>query len=88
MVYWPSDGQKPNVLGFLFTESIHLVINIPKNVQRQELTNDYQVRRKAVDLAIPLITNLQLTERFIEALSRKTAQDLQIKSWREYSKRE
>ena len=86
MVYWPSDGQKPNVLDFLSTESINLVINIPKNVQQQELTNDYRVRRKAVDLAIPLITNLQLAERFIEALSRKKAQDLQVKSWKEYVK--
>ena len=60
------------------------MINIPKNVQRQELTNDYRVRRKAVDLAIPLITNLQLAERFIESLSRKTRKDLQIKNWGEY----
>ena len=63
---------------------IDLVINIPKNYQEQELTNDYLIRRKAVDLAIPLITNLQLAQRFVEAMSRKGLGDLQIKSWAEY----
>jgi len=60
------------------------VINIPKNYQEEELTNDYMIRRAAVDFAIPLFTNMQLARRFVEALSRKSLKELQIKSWREY----
>jgi len=81
---WPLEGGSPNVIEVLETGAIDLVINIPKNFQERELTNDYMIRRKAVDLAIPLITNLQLAQRFVEALSKKTLNDLQIKSWAEY----
>lgn len=84
MLHWPLDHMSPNVLEYLGEGKIDLVINIPKNYQEQELTNDYVIRRKAVDLAIPLITNIQLAERFVEALSRKTFEDLAIKSWAEY----
>ena len=66
--------------------AVDLVINIPKNYQEQELTNDYLIRRKAVDLGIPLITNLQLAQRFIEAISRKRLTDLRIKGWAEYAR--
>ncbi len=86
VLYWPLDGKKPNVIECLESGSIDLVINIPKNYQERELTNDYLIRRKAVDLAIPLITNLQLAQRFIEAVSRKGLDDLQIKSWAEYGR--
>jgi len=84
MLHWPMDQKTPNVLEYMGEGKIDLVINIPKNFQAAELTNDYQIRRTAVDLNIPLITNLQLAERFAEALSRKTMEDLHIKSWREY----
>jgi carbamoyl-phosphate synthase large subunit len=84
VLYWPLEGRSPNVMEFLQSGKIDLVVNIPKNVQEQELTNDYLIRRKAVDLAIPLITNLQLAQRFIEALSRKRLEDLHVKSWAEY----
>ena len=84
VVQWPLESGKPNVLECLELGDIDLVINIPKNYQEQELTNDYLIRRKAVDLAIPLITNLQLAQRFVEAMSRKGLGDLQIKSWTEY----
>ena len=84
ILHWPMEKQTPNVLDYLGEGKIDLVINIPKNFQAAELTNDYQIRRKAVDLNIPLITNLQLAERFAEALSRKTVEDLHIKSWGEY----
>ena len=57
---------------------------IPKNYQEEELTNDYIIRRQAVDFGIPLITNIQLAQRFVEALSRIHLEDLQIKSWSEY----
>ena len=81
---WPLSGKKPNVLDYLTEGKIDLVINIPKNYQEEELTNDYIIRRKAVDFAVPLFTNVQLARRFVEAISRKTLQDLQIKSWDEY----
>jgi carbamoyl-phosphate synthase large subunit len=84
LLHWPLSNKKPNVLDYLRKKKIDLVINIPKNYQEEELTNDYIIRRTAVDFAIPLFTNVQLARRFVEALSRKTFQDLQIKSWREY----
>ena len=84
VLHWPLESQSPNVVEYLGQGKIDLVINIPKNYQEQELTNDYLIRRKAVDLAIPLITNIQLAQRFVEALSRKRLDDLQIKSWSEY----
>ncbi|RMH05958.1 MAG: carbamoyl-phosphate synthase (glutamine-hydrolyzing) large subunit [Nitrospirae bacterium] len=81
---WPLDAQQPTVLDYLIQGKIDVVINIPKSFHEHELTNDYLIRRKAVDLAIPVITNIQLAERFVEALSRKGLEDLQIKSWQEY----
>jgi len=84
ILHWPLEDETPNVLDYMGKGKIDLVINIPKNFQAVELTNDYQIRRKAGDLNIPLITNSQLAERFIEALSRKTIDDLHIKSWAEY----
>ncbi len=84
MLYWPLEGQSPNILEYLSQGKIDLVIYIPKNYQEEELTNDYLIRRCAVDFGIPLITNIQLAERFVEAISRKQLDDLQIKSWKEY----
>jgi len=84
VLHWPLDGKSPNTLEYLSQGKIDLVINIPKNYHEQELTNDYLIRRKAVDFSVPLITNIQLAERFVDALSRKPLGDLQIKSWAEY----
>ncbi|MBD3374440.1 carbamoyl-phosphate synthase (glutamine-hydrolyzing) large subunit [candidate division KSB1 bacterium] len=81
---WPLSKKTPNVLDYIQEKKIDLVINIPKNYQEEELTNDYIIRRKAVDFAIPLFTNMQLARRFVESISRKTLADLQIKSWSEY----
>ena len=81
---WPLEKKKPNVLDFLSNGAVDLVINIPKNFQEEELTNDYMIRRKAVDFGIPLITNLQLARRFVEAISRKQFSELRITSWNEY----
>ncbi|MBN1464710.1 carbamoyl-phosphate synthase (glutamine-hydrolyzing) large subunit [candidate division KSB1 bacterium] len=83
-LHWPLSEKKPNVSDYLEAGKIDLVINIPKNYQEEELTNDYMIRRKAVDFAIPLFTNLQLARRFVEAISRKSLKDLQIKSWKEH----
>ncbi|MDZ7722720.1 MAG: carbamoyl-phosphate synthase (glutamine-hydrolyzing) large subunit [candidate division KSB1 bacterium] len=83
-LHWPLSDKKPNVIEYLENEKIDLVINIPKNFQEEELTNDYTIRRKAVDYAIPLFTNLKLARRFIESISRKSIKQLKIKSWEEY----
>jgi carbamoyl-phosphate synthase large subunit len=83
-LHWPLEGRSPNVEEFLTQRLIDLVINIPKNNQEAELTNDYIIRRRAVDFGIPLITNIQLAQRFVEAVAMKTLDDLQIKSWNDY----
>jgi len=84
VLYWPLEEQSPNTLEYLSQGKIDLVINIPKNAQQDELTNDYRIRRRAVDFGIPLITDIQLAQRFVEALKCKELGDLQIKSWDEY----
>jgi carbamoyl-phosphate synthase large subunit len=63
---------------------IDLVINIPKNIEKEELDNDYLIRRKAIDCDVPLITNLQLAKRFVEAISALSTEDLRAKGWKEY----
>ncbi|MGK0291013.1 MAG: carbamoyl-phosphate synthase large subunit, partial [bacterium] len=83
-VVWPGRDGGPDVMDVLANEKLDLVVNIPKNFQEDELTNDYKIRREAVDLAIPLITNLQLAKRLTEALSAKPLDELKIKSWDEY----
>ncbi len=85
MLHWPSERQSPNAMDYLKQGKIDMVINIPKNYQEEELTNDYVIRRQAVDLGIPLMTNIQLAQRFVDALSHKRLDDLQIKSWGEYA---
>jgi len=85
LLHWPSDSKSPNALEYLAQRRIDLVINIPKNTQEEELTNDYMIRRKAADFGIPLITNIQLAQRFVEALSKKRVTELQIKSWEDYA---
>jgi len=84
VLYWPSEEKEPNTLTYIAEGKIDLVINIPKNIEKKELDNDYLIRRKAVDFNVPLITNLQLAKRFVEALSRTSLDDLKIKSWNEY----
>ncbi len=84
VLHWPLEQESPNAIEYLSQGKIDLVINIPKNYQEEELTNDYLIRRKAVDFSVPLITNIQLAQRFAEALSRKSLGDLKIRSWGEY----
>lgn len=83
-LHWPLEKTSPNTLEYLREGRIDLVINLPKNFQEEELTNDYLIRRTAVDFAVPIFTNRQLAMRFIEALTRKTKADLTVKSWSEY----
>ena len=83
-LYWPLEEKEPNTLTYIADGKIDLVINIPKNIEKEELDNDYLIRRKAVDFDVPLITNLQLAKRFVEAISRFSLDDLKVKSWDEY----
>jgi carbamoyl-phosphate synthase large subunit len=81
---WPLHGKSPNVTDYMKSNKIDLVINIPKNFQEEELTNDYIIRRTAVDYKIPLITNRQLAMRLAEALINKNPLELEVKSWDQY----
>jgi carbamoyl-phosphate synthase large subunit len=81
---WPLEKKEPNALTYIQELKLDLIINIPKSFEEVELTNDYILRRKAVDYNIPLITNLQFAERFIDAMSRTKLDELSIKSWDEY----
>ena len=82
-VAWPN-RKKYDVLNLIEKEKLDLIVNIPKNFQEKELTNDYKIRRKAVDSAVPLITNSELFIRFVEALEFHQNQKWQYKSWNEY----
>ncbi len=83
-LYWPLQSGTPTATDYIKQGKIDLVINIPKNYQQEELTNDYLIRRTAVDYKVPLITNRQLAMRLAEALSNKKISELEIKSWNEY----
>ena len=84
-VYWPSEpDKKPQALDMLHNKEIDMVVNIPKNLTAGELDNGYKIRRAAIDLNIPLITNARLASAFIQAFCTMTLDDLAIKSWSEY----
>ena len=84
-VYWPSEaGQTPQALDLLHEHKIDMVVNIPKNLTVHELTNGYKVRRAAIDLNVPLITNSRLASAFINAFCSLKLDDIDIKSWNEY----
>ena len=81
-VYWPSEeGQQPQALDMLHKKEIDMVVNIPKNLTQHELTNGYKIRRAAIDLNIPLITNARLASSFINAFCTVDINDIPIKSW-------
>jgi carbamoyl-phosphate synthase large subunit len=84
-LYWPDEAASPNTLEYISQRRLDLVINIPKHSGEAELANDYQIRRKAADFGVPLITNIQLAQRLVEALSKKRLADLEIKCWQEYA---
>lgn len=84
VLHWPLEDKEPNTISYITEGKIDLVINIPKNIEREELDNDYIIRRRAVDFGIPLITNLQLAKRFVEAIYSTNLEDLKVKSWDEY----
>ena len=84
LLNWPDTNEKPNTIDFIKEKKIDLVINIPKNLSKQELDNDYHIRRAAVDHNIPLITNARLASAFIYAFCKYDMEDIMIKSWDEY----
>jgi len=84
MLHWSDENLKPNVLDFLKAKEIDLVINIPKNLSKDELYNDYRIRRSAIDFNIPLITNARLASAFIYAICKYGLDELEVRSWDEY----
>lgn len=84
-VYWPSDeGKHPQALDMLHNKAIDMVVNIPKNLTVHELTNGYKIRRAAIDLNVPLITNSRLACAFINAFCSLSLEDIDIKAWGKY----
>ncbi len=84
-VYWPSDADRhPQALDMLHRHEIDLVVNIPKDLTVSELTNGYKIRRAAIDLNVPLITNSRLATAFINAFCRVSLDEIDIKAWSEY----
>ena len=84
-VLWPSEeGEEPKALDLLHNHTIDMVVNIPKNLTSSELTNGYKIRRAAIDLNVPLITNARLASAFIYAFCTTKLEDIGIKAWSEY----
>ncbi len=85
LVYWPSEeGKLPQALDLLHEKKIDMVVNIPKDLTTRELTNGYKIRRAAIDLNVPLITNSRLASAFINAFCSMTLDEIDIKAWGEY----
>ena len=85
LVHWPSEeGQQPQALDMLHNKDIDMVVNVTKNLSTGELSNGYKIRRAAIDLNIPLITNARLASAFIYAFCTQKLDDLEIKCWQEY----
>ncbi len=84
-VYWPSQSDmQPQALELLHNKGIDMVVNIPKNLTSAELSNGYKIRRAAIDLNIPLLTNARLASAFIRAFTSLPVEEIEIKSWDEY----
>ena len=85
LVLWPSEeGDAPKALDLLHNHTIDMVVNIPKNLTSSELSNGYKIRRAAIDLNVPLITNARLASAFIYAFCTTKIEDIDIKAWGEY----
>ena len=85
LVLWPSEeGDAPKALDLLHNHTIDMVVNIPKNLTSSELSNGYKIRRAAIDLNVPLITNARLASAFIYAFCTTKLEDIDIKAWGEY----
>ena len=85
MLHWPDEeDQQPNTITYLKEKKIDLVVNIPKNYTKRELSNGYKIRRNSIDYNIPLITNARVASAFIQAVCKYKEEDIMIKSWGEY----
>ena len=85
LVHWPSEApQQPQAIDMLHNHEIDLVVNVPKNLSTGELTNGYKIRRAAIDLTVPLITNARLASAFIYAFCTVKPEELEIRSWQEF----
>jgi len=84
-VGWPDEGTENNVMDMISEHKFDMIINVPKNHTKRELTNGYRIRRAAIDHNIPLMTNVRLAKAFIEAFCAMSLEDIKIKSWQEYN---
>ena len=84
-VCWPDENGENNVMDMIADHKFDLIVNVPKNHTKRELTNGYKIRRGAIDHNIPLMTNVRLAKAFIEAFTAMNMEDIQIKSWQEYN---
>ena len=84
-VSWPDEEDEDNVLALIAQHKFDLIVNVPKNRTRRELTNGYRIRRAAIDHNIPLMTNTRLAKAFIQAFTTLDLEDIKIKSWQEYN---
>ena len=84
-VGWPDEGSENNVMDLIAQHKFDLIINVPKNHTKRELTNGYRIRRGAIDHNIPLMTNVRLAKAFIEAFTALKEDEIKIKSWQEYN---
>jgi carbamoyl-phosphate synthase large subunit len=85
VVSWPDEDKPDNVMDLISDHKIELIVNVPKNHTKRELTNGYRIRRAAIDHNIPLMTNVRLAKAFIEAFCAMKMEDVKIKSWQEYN---
>ena len=83
-VNWPDEEGDNNVMDMIAQHKFSLIVNVPKNHTKRELTNGYRIRRGAIDHNIPLMTNVRLAKAFIEAFTALNQEDIKIKSWQEY----
>ena len=84
-VAWPDEEGENKVMDLIAAHQFDLIVNVPKNHTKRELTNGYRIRRGAIDHNIPLITNVRLAKAFIEAFTAMSENDINIKSWQEYN---
>jgi carbamoyl-phosphate synthase large subunit len=85
VVSWPDEkNDHKDIMTLIANHEVDLIINIPKDYTKRELTNGYKIRRSAIDHNIPLLTNARLASAFIQAFSGKSESDIQIKTWQEY----
>ncbi len=84
VVAWPLDEERPNAIDLIDSGDIDRVLNIPKSIEKEELTNDYLIRRHTVDRGIPLLVNAETAALFAQAIHSYRLEDLRIRAWDDY----